>query len=231
MFLELRLQTDEKGFGFPTTRIYSDIDDPLLGPVVDEGYRDIETTGLVSSWKTPTGRTRIHAEWPFGIPCMLRIYDHEEVAPNVWRYKCDTIQLADKDDTAPSGDNPTYHGGLRRGGYGGAMSPTYQLYPGEEIIAYNLTELANTSTFAGPGYKTPLTQAGFSVLPIGMDRDGNKSPVIVLAHLYQAPVPNFEDPDYFLTVAYFSLTNAVDGECDTSPLTEPDVDGGGFGET
>lgn len=222
-WLELRLQTDSKGFGFPTTRIYGDINDPLLGPTTDDRQHDIEGSGLVRTWRGEDGRMRVHVGQPFGIPCLLMILSSEPVvgAFNVWKYTCLVAGRYGNDagvGGAGLGDN--YQGEIGN-----------STYVDEVIIAYNLIEVANDQNFASPSYKLPLEQSGFNVLPIGKDRDGNDHNVFVQAHLYMKGRGDItdvglDDPDP-VVIGYFCLTNIVDGECPV-PLLEQVIDGGGF---
>ena len=211
-WIELRLQLDGKGFPFPVTHLYGDIDDPLLGPVPDDGTLDIEPSGMVQTWRGEDGRQRIHVGMPFGIPCLIRIVGNESIGDNAWKY---TAKIVFRNEVLePAG----YHGGLREFN---VTSPQPEL----EIIAYNLCEAANSSSFAGPGYKIPLVQDGFNVLPIGEDRDGVLHDVIVQAMLYMDHSGLGLDNKI---QAYFSMHNAIDGECDTSAFVEPTYDGGSF---
>jgi hypothetical protein len=54
-----------------------------------------------------------------------------------------------------------------------------------------------------------LAQPGFSVLPIGEDRDGNTKHVIVQGMLYWDDVGGASEPPR----VYFCLANAIDGDC------------------
>ena len=211
-WVELRLQLDGKGFPFPVTHLYGDIDDPLLGPVPDDGPLDIEPSGMVQTWRGEDGRQRIHVGMPFGIPCLIRIVGNESIGDNAWKY---TAKIVFRHDAPAFAE---YHGGLR----GFDVQPPN---PEPEIIAYNLCEATNSSSFAGPGYKIPLVQDGFNVLPIGEDRDGVLHDVIVQAMLYM----DHSGQNYGSKIqAYFCLHNAIDGECDTSAFVEPTYDGGSF---
>jgi hypothetical protein len=211
-WIELRLQLDGKGFPFPVTHLYGDINDPLLGPVSDEGQHEIEPSGMVQTWRGEDGRLRVHVGAPFGIPCLLRIVGNESIGDNAWKY---TAKIVYRDDTASA--PISYHGGLRKF----AEAPD----PDPEIIAYNLCEAANNAGFAGPGYKIPLVQDGFNVLPIGQDRDGVLHDVVVQAMLY---VHHYAQSHDHKIQAYFCLHNAIDGECDTSAFVEPTYDGGTY---
>jgi len=211
-WIEFRLQLDGKGFPFPVTHLYGDIDDPLLGPVPDDGTLDIEPSGMVQTWRGEDGRQRIHVGMPFGIPCLIRIVGNESIGDNAWKY---TAKIVFRHEAPAFAE---YHGGLR--GFD-VNSPE----PEPEIIAYNLCEAANGASFAGPGYKIPLIQDGFRVLPVGEDRDGVLHDVIVQAMLYM------DHGGQSLTnkiQAYFCLHNAIDGECDTSAFVEPTYDGGTY---
>lgn len=194
-WVELRLQTDGKGFGFPTTRIHGSLEDPLLGPLEDDCGTEIEATGMAQAWRGEDGRTRVHVPMPFAIPCLISIYDHDQIATNVYRYYARPAHRKGA-DTASVGVGQDYYGGVTR------------LSTVNEIIAYNTVELNNTSTAAGPGYKLPLEEPGFDVLPIGMDRDGAKREVVVMAFLAMA-----NQGGESRVVAYFTLHNPIDGEC------------------
>jgi hypothetical protein len=211
-WIELRLQMDGKGFAFPTTRIYGSLDDPLLGPVTDDSQHEIESSGLVKTWRGEDGRLRVHVGQSFGIPCLLRIVSNEPEGDNVWRY---TAKIALKSTELP---NPhTFKGLIAKF----EEVPNTTLDGEPEITAFNLCEVNNSAGFAGPGYKLPLVQDGFRVLPIGEDRDGVLHEVVVQAMLYKDTSDNEQ-------YAYFCLHNAIDGECDTSAFVEPTYDGGSF---
>lgn len=211
-WIELRLQMDGKGFAFPTTRIYGSLDDPLLGPVTDDSQHEIESSGLVKTWRGEDGRLRVHVGQPFGIPCLLRIVSNEPEGDNVWRY---TAKIALKSNQL---QNPhTFKGLIAK--FEEVQNTTLDGEP--EITAFNLCEVNNSAGFAGPGYKLPLVQDGFRVLPIGEDRDGVLHEVVVQAMLYKDTSDNEQ-------YAYFCLHNAIDGECDTSAFVEPTYDGGSF---
>jgi hypothetical protein len=205
-WVELRLQTDEKGFGFPTTRIYSSVDDWMLGPCEDDRVGDVEGSGLVQTWRGEDGRTRVHVGMPFAIPCMVTIKSATEVSTNVWRYTVVPAFKAEDDETAS-----TFKGGI--GIWNGGTEGTF--------FAYNLAEVNNTSTFAGPGYKLPLVETGFDVLPIGTDRDGVHHDVTVLAHLCMTHQGGSDR-----VVAYFHMHNPIDGECATQQIIDDNFDGG-----
>ena len=199
-WIELRLQTDGKGFGFPTTRIYGSFDDPMILPKLSE-ESPIKGLGLAQSWMGADGRPRVNVEWSFGIPCLIRITGNTRITAGVdaWRY---TARIAHKfrdDASAPAAAKEHF------GGIDSWVGANEQDAAGE-IIAYNLAEVANTSTFSS-GYKKPLPQTGFSVLPIGQDRDNTLRPVVVQAMLYRG------GPNNPRTCAYFCLSNAVDGDC------------------
>ena len=205
-WVELRLQTDDKGFGYPTTRVYSDIQDPLLGPCEDDRVGDIEASGLVQAWRGEDGRTRVHVGAPFAIPCMITIKSAAQVSTNFWRYSAVPSFKANVDTATVQ-----FKGGI------GIWNDQ------QTIIAYNLAEVNNTSTFAGPGYKLPLVEPGFSVLPVGTDRDGVRHDVTVLAHLCMTHQGGGDR-----VVAYFHIHNAIDGECETPQLVPDNFDGGFF---
>lgn len=220
-FAELRLQTDDKGFGFPTTRIHGDIDDPILGPVGSSKPHDFEGSGMVKTWRGEDGRMRVHVGQPFGIPCLIkltgatRISDEDEEALgeiDAWRYTATLIQK-DADDTLLP---------IARDFFGGL-----QLFALGTITAYNLMEAANTSTFSAPSYKIPLPQPGYDILPIGMDRDGTYHPVVVQAMLYMTDYLYMDSTDNYRVCAYFCVTNGIDGEC-PAPLAGQTLDGGTF---
>ena len=222
-FAELRLQTDGNGFGFPTTRIHGDIDDPILGPVGDSEPHDFEGSGMVKTWRGEDGRMRVHVAQPFGIPCLIRltgatrISDTEGVGEvigevDAWRY---TAELVHKEriDTFIPGPLTDYFAGLEDFEIG-------------TITAYNLMETRNTSTFSAPSYKIPLPQTGYDILPIGRDRDGAYHSVVVQAMLYMTDY-SVSDTENLRVCAYFCVTNGIDGEC-PAPLTGQTLDGGTF---
>jgi len=209
-WLEFRLQTDGQGFPFPTTRIHGSIDDPMLGPIADECQHDVEGSGMVQTWRGEDGRMRVHVGMPFGIPCLIRIVGNESIGSNVWQYTAKIIRKPGSDTSAT-----TFKGGLET--FLGLSNPEPQ------IIAYNLCEANNNAGFAGPGYKLPLVQDGFNVLPIGKDRDDVLHDVVVQAMLYMGSTGAANR-----VCAYFCLHNAIDGECDTSAFVEPTYDGGSF---
>lgn len=209
-WIEFRLQTDGQGFPFPTTHIYGSIDDPLLGPVADDSQHDVEGSGMVQTWRGEDGRLRVHVGMPFGIPCLIRIVGNESIGSNVWRYTAKIIRKPGSDTAAT-----TFKGGLET--FTGLTNPE------PEIVAYNLCEANNTGSFAGPGYKLPLVQDGFNVLPIGKDRDDILHDVVVQAMLYMGSTGAANR-----VCAYFCLHNAIDGECDTSAFVEPTYDGGTY---
>lgn len=213
-YLELRLQTDDRGFGFPTTRIHGDVGDWFLGPLSNDSQPRIEASGLAKSWIGEDGRTRLHVGFPFPMPCVLQIVDNESIGTNVWRYRAKPL-MKPGPDTASVPAFVDFYGGLD--------SATDLLDdPEMEIIAYNLTELNNNGTFAGPGYKIPLSQAGFNVLPIGQDKDGTRRPVLVSGFLLMSRVEDsLSEKDR--VCFYFSMHNAIDGTC-----TSPFMDGGEF---
>lgn len=213
---ELRLQTDSKGFGFPTTRFYSDRDDWLVCWQEDTGQTSVESMGMVQTYVGIDGRTRVCVNPSLPIPCILEIIDNEQIGDNCWKYRAKIVRK-DKD----------IDGKVTAGGFYSGIEVTSGFDEDEVVICYNLNEVGNGSAFAGPGYKLPLSQAGFSVLPIGQDRDGTKSPVIVLAHLMRSFDP-VDANAVNRTVGYFSMHNAIDGAC-VSPITlVEDIDGGVF---
>ena len=215
--MELRLQTSEDGgFGFPVTRIHGDLNDWILGPVPENTGSDIEGSGIVQTWRGEDGRMRVHVGMPFGIPCLLRIVGSTQITAGIpaWEYTAQLVRVDSYEDPT------TYAGGLEQ----------YSL-PEEQavVLAYNLAECANTSSFAGPGYALPLP--AFSVLPVGTDRNGDEHEVIVQAHLY---MPNNLSGNVFAqytgpnTRAYFCIHNPIDGVC-ANPLLDPNnIDGGVF---
>ena len=215
-WMELRLQTDRKGFGFPTTRIYGELEDPLFCPQADDRPLEIKTSGIAKSWRASDGKINIHVPQPFGIPCLIKIVANDgpfNTGVKAWSYLA-KIVFKGRSFDATTGQYPA--------------PPTDSTWPGQlkdfekiedswadlTIVAYNLAELANTSSFAAPGYKMPLDQAGFDILPIGKDRDGNQNEVIVQAHLYMSDGfdSNSTNPAD-MPVAYFCLANAIDGAC------------------
>jgi hypothetical protein len=212
-WIELRLQTDDKGFGFPTTRIWFDPDDPLVCPQPSDEDASVETLGLLRSWKGHDGRTRVALDWPFGIPCIAVIHANERITAGVdaWVYDCVFIAkkgYEDRWDHLTKGDKAEEY-------FGGLEDENVEVDLGGDRIykyrakAYNLAECANTGTFAAPGFKLPLAQPGFSVLPIGEDRDGNTKHVIVQGMLYWDDVGGASEPPR----VYFCLANAIDGDC------------------
>lgn len=231
-WIEYRLQTDSSGFGFPTTRIYSDYYDPLFVPQADDRPLEVSTSGLAKSWRDARGKNHISVEWPFGIPCLIKITGNDgpfNAGVKAWSYQAKLIYKGVVFDNSsgqypPPPNNPlaSWPGQLKD------FSKLDSTWANETIVAYNLAELANTSTFAGPGYKLPLAQSGFDILPIGLDRLGEQHEVIVQATLYMSV--RYEDTDDVnrpadTPVAYFCLTNAIDGDCPT-PLTDNTYDGG-----
>ena len=250
-WIELRIQTDKDGFGFPTTRIWSDWNDPMFVSVPDDKPLDIRATGLAKTWRDTDGKTRVHVPWPFGIPCLIKIIGLDtdigsggQFNNNIkaWAYKAKLVIKGQggNDESWPKRfppipDSNEFFGQLvdwEDDVDGGSNDPE------RYITAYNLAELANTTTFSSPGYKMPLAQAGFDVLPIGKDRDGAFHEVIVQAMVYWSderydpvidevsglsPAQRGQAP-----MAYFCLSNAVDGDC-PSPLTQDTIlDGGEY---
>jgi hypothetical protein len=202
-WIELRLQTDDKGFGFPTTRIHGSLEDSLVCPQFSDGDTAIEGGGMVRTWRGDDGKTHAHVEWPFGIPCLIRITNSTRINAGIpiWRYTANIVVKNRADATAPA--NATeYQGGLA------AFRDCASSLPEHEIIAYNISETNNSAAFAAPGYKLPFNPPTFEMLPIGEDRDGNKRDVVVQAMLYRG----YNDGTA-RTCAYFCLTNAVDGYC------------------
>jgi hypothetical protein len=212
--------------------------------VADDKPLDIRATGLAKAWRDSDGKTRVHVAWPFGIPCLIKIIGLNTAigtggqfnsGVKAWSYRAKIVMRG-------------------QGGSGSSFPKRYPSHPsaGDEytgqlidffgsgasdedyVVAYNLAELANTTSFSAPGYKMPIAQQGFDVLPIGRDRDGNQHEVIVQAMLYmsderfdadtsQSPA-QLADP----ARAYFCMPNAVDGDC-PAPLTQDLVlDGGEF---
>lgn len=231
-WIEYRLQTDSSGFGFPTTRIYSDYYDPLFVPQADDRPLEVSTSGLAKSWRDARGKNHISVEWPFGIPCLIKITGNTgpfNAGVKAWSYQAKLLYKGVVFDNSsgqypppPSDPLASWPGQLKDFS---KLDPTWA---NQTIVAYNLAELANTSTFAGPGYKLPLAQSGFDILPIGLDRLGEQHEVIVQATLYMSV--GYENADDVNTpadrpVAYFCLTNAIDGDCPT-PLTDNTYDGG-----
>lgn len=222
-WIEYRLQTDQDGFGYPTTRIWGDYDDPLFIPIADRGPLEISTSGLAKSWRDCRGKNHIHVDWPFGIPCLIKITG--VVGPfnagiKAWQYKA-KIVLRDATNSLYPPNGP-FLGQLVN------FSLIDASWAEKELVAYNLAELANKTNFAAPGYRLPLAQSGFDILPIGQDRLGNTNEVIVQGMLYlDAKVGNADDtanPDS-TAVVYFCLSNAVDGDC-PAPLTDTTYDAG-----
>lgn len=231
-WIEYRLQTDSSGFGFPTTRIYSDYYDPLFVPQADDRPLEVSTSGLAKSWRDARGKNHISVEWPFGIPCLIKITGNDgpfNAGVKAWSYRAKLLYKGRVFDNSsgqypPPPSNPlaTWPGQLKDFS---KLDPTWA---DQTVIAYNLAELANTSTFAGPGYKLPLPQSGFDILPIGLDRLGEQHEVIVQATLYMSVGSEATDDvnrPADTPVAYFCLTNAIDGDCPT-PLTDNTYDGG-----
>lgn len=222
-WIEYRLQTDQDGFGYPTTRIWGDYDDPLFIPIADRGPLEISTSGLAKSWRDCRGKNHIHVDWPFGIPCLIKITG--VVGPfnagiKAWQYKAQIV-LRDATNSLYPPNGP-FLGQLID------FSVIDASWAEKELVAYNLAELANKTNFAAPGYRLPLAQSGFDILPIGQDRLGNTNEVIVQGMLYlDAKVGNADDtanPDS-TAVVYFCLSNAVDGDC-PAPLTDNTYDAG-----
>lgn len=212
-WIELRLQTDGKGFGFPTTRIWFDRNDPLVCPQFEDGNGQVKGLGLIKTWKGFDGKDRVCLDYPFGIPCLIMIIDNERITPGVdaWRYTCVFVQKSNRPDEQiipPVTEfSDELYGGLediRVEDDGDPLNPQ-RVYE-RESVAYNLAEAANRSDFTAPGYKKPITQPGFNVLPIGQDKDGNKRHVVVQGFIYRGG----ED---HRTCVYFSMPNAIDGDC------------------
>lgn len=243
-WIELRLQTDEDGFGFPTTRIWSDYEDPLFCSVADDKPLDIRATGLAKSWRDSDGKTRVHVAWPFGIPCLIKIIGLStsvgtggQFNPGVkaWAYEAKVVMKGQggNDSSFPRrypaiGGNPGEGLGQLIDFFGSGSANE------DRLTAYNLAELANTTSFSAPGYKMPIAQQGFDVLPIGKDRDGNQHEVIVQAMVYwsderdPANTAQSEAQRSRLPVAYFCLPNAIDGECPTPLTLDQSLDGGTY---
>jgi hypothetical protein len=243
-WIELRLQTDEDGFGFPTTRIWSDYEDPLFCSVADDKPLDIRATGLAKAWRDSDGKTRVHVAWPFGIPCLIKIIGlytdtgtGGQFNPGVkaWAYKAKVVMKGQGGSGSSFPKRYPSHPstGLEYSGqlvdFFGSGSSTE-----DYLVAYNLAELANTTSFSAPGYKMPIAQQGFDVLPIGKDRDGNQHEVIVQAMVYWSDERDPPDPAVSpaqrsrLPFAYFCLTNAIDGECPTPLTLDQSLDGGTY---
>jgi hypothetical protein len=240
-WIELRLQTDGKGFPYPVTKLWGKRRDPIMRPVPDDGEREITCSGLAKTWKTMDGKTRIHVEYPFGIPMLLKIIDSELIAPNQWKYTCEhalksAIASQITGGQATFGIN-TYSTDIEQFATDWGLPYGYNALEPQIYYAYNLAERGNGSGFASPGYKLPLSQSGFSVLPIGKDRDGVQHDVYVQAMVYLAGAgnpksatnkPGDETPKE--AMAYFCMPNAIDGECEVNPIAEPDYDGGTYGD-
>lgn len=217
--LELRLQTDGKGFGFPVTRIHGSLEDPIVSPQESDGSEIVEGSGMVRTYRGEDGRTRVHVEWPFGIPCLIRIVNATRIEAGVdaWRYEARLIMKAFTGNENVNGFAGYY------GGVGQPMISGSDVYDTDEptFYAYNLPELANKAAFSAPGYKKPLTTPGFSVLPIGQDRDGGLHTVVVQGMIYNQSgrtqrLPGFEEDlfnDRNFPIIYFCMTNAIDGTC------------------
>lgn len=212
-WIELRLQTDGKGFGFPTTRIWFDRNDPLVCPQFEDGNGKVKGLGLIKTWKGFDGKDRICLDYPFGIPCLIMVIDNERITAGVdaWRYTCVFVQKSNRPDEqiipAVTELSDELYGGLEDievDDDGDPLNPQ-RLYS-RKSVAYNLSEAANRSDFTAPGYKKPLVQPGFNVLPIGQDKDGNKRHVVVQGFIYRGG----ED---HRTCVYFSMPNAIDGDC------------------
>ena len=79
---------------------------------------------------------------------------------------------------------------------------------GRTVTARNTVERNNSTTFGGPSWLLPVDVTGtWNLLPIGTDRDGTHHDVDVIGFLV-------EERDYAdERLAYFSLTNLVDGGC------------------
>jgi hypothetical protein len=209
MWVELRLQTDEKGFGFPTTRIYGDLEDPMLVPQPSDGKTAVIGSGMIQTWKGMDGKTRVHMQWPFGIPCLVAVVGNERIAAGVdaWKYK--VVPVGRNGDyntvrTITDPDPSVFNGGIKNLNIGlGSFDP--------DLVAFNLAEIGNTAGFSAPGYKKPLAQAGFSVLPIGQNRDGDLQAVVVQGMIYRG----HSDPaaGEGRACVYFCMPNAIDGEC------------------
>jgi hypothetical protein len=238
-WVELRLQTDGKGFPHPVTKLWGKKLDPIMRPVPDDGQREITCSGLAKTWKTMDGKTRIHVEYPFGIPMLLKVIDSELIAPNQWKYTCEHALKSNISTQITGGQatfgintfSPDIEDFSATWGAGNGYPPL----EAQKYYAYNLAERGNGAGFAGPGYKLPLSQTGFNVLPIGKDRDGVQHEVYVQAMVYLAgagrQATDREPQEEFASeaMAYFCMPNAIDGECDTPLVSESDYDGGTFG--
>jgi hypothetical protein len=203
---ELRLQTDGNGFGYPTTRIYGTTDDWLVRAQEDNRQHEVEGSGLAKVWRGVDGRLVVHVTTPSPVTALIKIVSNTQepalVGQPVWKYAAKIV---------------------RRDSAGGASllkGEIDDVAGSESIIAYNLMETTNDLGFAG-GYKLPLTQNGFSVLPIGEDRDGVLHDVVVPAILLMDR-SNLALP----AQAYFSAANAIDGSC-SNPVNLLE-DGGSF---
>lgn len=220
--LELRLQTDDKGFGYPTTRIYGSYDDPLVSPQESDGEETVVGSGLARTYKGEDGKTRVNVEWPYGIPCLVRVVGNTRIEAGVdrWVYSVRVVhvgyprttndqQLVCSNDVSDQGNS--------------IFTPKCDT-SNSAILAYNIAENDNTATFSAPSYKKPSPFPNFRVLPIGENRDGEKQSVCVQAMIYwsgysHGPIFNGAQPNpsngNFADVPqiFFCLANAVDGTC------------------
>jgi hypothetical protein len=224
--LELRLQTDDKGFGYPTTRIHGSYDDPLISPQESDGEETVVGSGLARTYKGEDGKTRVNVEWPYGIPCLVRIVNNQRMEAGVdrWRYLVEVVHVAypkaTSDRPLVCSNDVNFQGNQAEN----LFRPNCESVNG--IFAYNIAENDNTATFSAPSYKKPSPFPNFRVLPIGENRDGQLETVCVQAMIYwsgfsHSPIFNLSTSEpnprnrNFADVPqiFFCLANAVDGTC------------------
>lgn len=181
---EWQFRQDGQGFDFPVTRVRGERDCELFGYKPLEAPEPVLGFGTVSAWTGSDGAVRVVGHVVGPIPVMLRIKSYAAIPGKdyQWEYTCAILQ---RDDSETDG-----------------------WVEGQTVVARNTVEKKNTTSYAGPGYKLPLSTApGFEPLPIGVDRDGAFT---------ETDVPGFLVEDRTYTggrKAYFGLSNAIDGDC------------------
>lgn len=166
----------------PFTRVWGERDCQLYGYQPMAMPLEVQGVGNAQAFRGPDGSLRVVAQQLGGIPVRIRIKAIlGEVAANRWRYSAVLLRYAGDDEWEET-------------------SVTFD--------AWNAVERRNTSTFAGPSKKLPLSVGGtFDVLPIGQDRDGDFHEVDVDAFIYEN-----RNAVGGKTVE-FSLSNDIDGSC------------------
>lgn len=178
---EVRDQSDE----WPVvTHIEGDRNSDLFGyrPITEPN--PIRGLGGCTAFRGPDGRLCVIGNVIGHIPVMLRISAvASEISTNRWLYTCKILQ---RDSGEADGWKEW-----------------------ATVDGKNTIENHNTSSFAGPGYKLPLTTApGMGPLPIGRDRDGAFTEQETIGFIVEDRALS-EDP-----IAEFSLPNAIDGPCE-----------------